>query len=138
MNDIEIEKKNSTIVITLQRERVLNALNLNMVRNIYSQINNWELDDSVSGVLIKGAGEKAFCAGGDVISVACQKTPSNVKFFRCEYELNYKIAQLSKPHIAILDGYTMGGGVGLSCHGSFRIATDVRLLICLLTIRFLI
>ena len=128
MNDIEIEKKNSTIVITLQRERILNALNLNMVRNIYSQINNWELDESVCGVLIKGAGEKAFCAGGDIVSVYHAKNDkeNNISdiFFREEYLLNYAISKFKKPWISILNGIAMGGGLGLSVHGSHRIITE--------------
>ena len=69
MNEIDISRKNSTILITLNRQEVLNALNLNMVRKIYSNINEWNKDNSISGVVIKGAGEKSFCAGGDIVSV---------------------------------------------------------------------
>ena len=69
MNEIDIKKINSTIVISLSREKVLNALNLNMVREIYKNIENWNKDEDISGVIIKGLGEKSFCAGGDIVSV---------------------------------------------------------------------
>ena len=69
MSEVIIEKKRSTVIITLNRERVLNALNLNMVRIIAENILEWKNDESVSGVLIKGAGNKSFCAGGDIVSV---------------------------------------------------------------------
>ena len=69
MTEVLINKENSTIILTLNRERVLNALNLNMVRIISENISSWNDDDSISGVLLRGAGEKAFCAGGDIVSV---------------------------------------------------------------------
>lgn len=81
-------------------------------------------------ILIKGAGERAFCAGGDVATLAekCRAGPDgvkeSVKFFRLEYRLNHLIATYSKPYVALMDGVTMGGGVGLSVHAPFRIATE--------------
>ena len=69
MDELTVEKINSTIVVKLNREKVLNALNLNMVRIIFSEILNWKNDGSVSGVLIRGMGDKSFCAGGDIVSV---------------------------------------------------------------------
>ena len=68
MKEIDIKKINSTIIISLSREKVLNALNLNMVREIYKNIENWKKDDDVSGVIIKGLRNKSFCAG-DIVSV---------------------------------------------------------------------
>ena len=124
MNEIDIQHINSTIVITLQRERVLNALNLNMVREIYEKIYDWEADGSVCGVLIRGSGEKAFCAGGDIVQVyhARNDLNNNISdtFFREEYLLNYAISKFKKPWISILNGIAMGGGLGLSVHGSHR------------------
>ncbi|PPR26990.1 MAG: Short-chain-enoyl-CoA hydratase [Alphaproteobacteria bacterium MarineAlpha9_Bin4] len=128
MNDIHIEKLNSTIIITLAREKVLNALNLNMVREIFKHIYEWEKDNSISGIIIKGAGEKSFCAGGDIVSVykSKDKKENNLSdiFFREEYILNLAIAEFSKPWISILNGIAMGGGLGLSVHGSHRIVNN--------------
>ena len=69
MSEVIIKRINSTILIKLNREKVLNALNLNMVREIFKYMAEWDNDDGISGVVIKGAGEKAFCAGGDIVSV---------------------------------------------------------------------
>ena len=128
MSEVNIEKLNSTILITLNREKVLNALNLNMVREIYKHIYEWDKDDNISGVVIKGSGEKSFCAGGDIVSVYHSKDdPKNNlsdNFFREEYILNLAISEFSKPWISILNGIAMGGGLGLSVHGSHRIVND--------------
>ena len=125
LSDLEIKKENSTILITLTRENVLNALNLTMVREIKKRIFEWDEDDSISGVIIRGEGEKSFCAGGDIVSVYHSKNQegSNLSdiFFREEYILNLAISQFSKPWISILNGIAMGGGLGLSVHGSHRI-----------------
>ena len=128
MDDIKIQKINATILITLTREKVLNALNLKMVREIYKHIDDWDKDESISGVIIKGAGEKSFCAGGDIVSVYHSKDDSenNISdsFFREEYILNFAISKFSKPWISVLNGIAMGGGLGLSVHGSYRIVND--------------
>ena len=125
MKDILIDKYNSTIILTLNRERVLNALNLNMVRMIAENISKWNDDDSISAVLLKGAGNKAFCAGGDIVSVFHEKNNKkstlSYDFFREEYLLNYEISKFKKPWISLLNGIAMGGGLGLSVHGSHRI-----------------
>ncbi len=128
MSDIHIETINSTVIITLTREKVLNALNLNMVREIYNNIDDWNTNKNISGVIIKGAGERAFCAGGDIVSVYHAKNDLNstlsYDFFREEYLLNLKIKNFTKPWISILNGIAMGGGLGLSVHGSHRIVTE--------------
>ena len=128
MNEIDIKKINSTIIISLSREKVLNALNLNMVREIYKNIGNWNKDEDVSGVIIQGSGDKSFCAGGDIVSVYHSKTDakSNLSdlFFREEYILNLAIANFSKPWISLLNGIAMGGGLGLSVHGKYRIVNN--------------
>ena len=128
MDEVIIKKHNSTIVLTLNRERVLNALNLNMVRILYKNILLWKNDDSVSGVLIKGAGEKSFCAGGDIVSVYHEKNNKSNSlshdFFKEEYLLNYEISNFEKPWVSMLNGIAMGGGLGLSVHGSHRIISE--------------
>eukprot|EP01062_Namystynia_karyoxenos_P058903 TRINITY_DN50359_c0_g1_i1.p1 TRINITY_DN50359_c0_g1~~TRINITY_DN50359_c0_g1_i1.p1 ORF type:complete len:390 (+),score=121.36 TRINITY_DN50359_c0_g1_i1:78-1247(+) len=119
-------------LITLNRPKALNALNWSMVRTMRPWYTQW-MEDWDGGkqraVVMKGAGEKAFCAGGDVVSIAKDKPPEGTgelrrEFFRDEYRLNYAIKTLPFPHVAILDGIVMGGGVGLSVHGSHRIVTE--------------
>jgi enoyl-CoA hydratase/carnithine racemase len=104
-----------------------------MVNELESQYTAAARDKSVSVVLLRGAGEKAFCAGGDVVTVVNQGqlAKANAReyrfptdFFRTEYLVDHQIATLSKPHIALIDGITMGGGVGVSVHGRFRVATE--------------
>ena len=128
MEEIIIKKINGTILIELNRERVLNALNLSMVRNIKNNIKSWENDKEISGVIIKGAGEKAFCAGGDIVSVYHAKNDINNDlsdlFFREEFLLNIAIKNFTKPWISLLNGISMGGGLGLSVHGSHRLVTN--------------
>tara|TARA_A100001015_G_scaffold307399_1_gene403236 strand:+ start:452 stop:1504 length:1053 start_codon:yes stop_codon:yes gene_type:complete len=128
MSELLVEKQNSTIILTLNREKVLNALNLNMVRIISKNILQWKNDDNVSGVLIRGLGDKSFCAGGDIVSVYHNRRDKNstlfYDFFREEYLLNYEISQFGKPWISLLNGIAMGGGLGLSVHGSHRIVSE--------------
>ncbi|XP_014675548.1 PREDICTED: 3-hydroxyisobutyryl-CoA hydrolase, mitochondrial-like [Priapulus caudatus] len=113
-------------VITLNRPKQLNTLNLSMVRKIYPMLKTWEADPRITMVLIKGVGEKAFCAGGDVkaITDSAKAGDYSYPFFGEEYVLNNTIGTLHIPYIALIDGITMGGGVGLSVHGSFRVATE--------------
>lgn len=117
-------------MITMNRPKVLNALNLTMIRQIYPQLKKWEQDTETDIVIIKGAGGKAFCAGGDIRAVTeAGKVGDSLAqdFFREEYVLNNAIGACRKPYVAIIDGITMGGGVGLSVHGRFRVATEKTL-----------
>lgn len=110
-------------VITLNRPKALNAINLDMVRQIYGHLKRWE--DTKSAVIIKGVGDKSFCAGGDVRAVVeAGPTEESKAFFREEYTLNALIGNYKIPYIALIDGITMGGGVGLSVHGKYRVATE--------------
>lgn len=117
-------------IITLNRPKVLNALNLSMIRKIYPQMLEWEKDSSMKMVIVKAAGGKAFCAGGDiraVVEAGKIKDPLSENFFKEEYYLNHKIGNYKIPYVAFIDGITMGGGVGLSIHGMFRVATEKTL-----------
>nr|XP_015797349.2 3-hydroxyisobutyryl-CoA hydrolase, mitochondrial [Nothobranchius furzeri] len=128
--EVLLEKVGRTGVITINRPKVLNALNLTMIRQIYPQLKKWENDSEMDIVIIKGAGGKAFCAGGDIRAVTeAGKAGGSLAqdFFREEYILNNAIGAYRKPYIAIIDGITMGGGVGLSVHGRFRVATEKTL-----------
>lgn len=128
--EVLLERKGCVGVITLNRPKFLNTLTLHMIRQIYPQIKKWERDPATHLIIIKGTGGKAFCAGGDVrvISEAAKaKQELPQYFFREEYMLNNAIASCQKPYIALIDGITMGGGVGVSVHGQFRVATEKSL-----------
>ncbi|KAI1608087.1 mitochondrial 3-hydroxyisobutyryl-CoA hydrolase [Exophiala viscosa] len=116
--------------IELNRPKKLNSLNGSMARKILPRLREWEKSQMANVILISGAGPKAFCAGGDVAELAQQNKegPEGQKksgdYFGLEYQLDHLIATYSKPYVAIMDGITMGGGVGLSVHAAFRIATE--------------
>ncbi|CAM4601235.1 unnamed protein product [Leuciscus chuanchicus] len=129
-SEVLFEKVGNAGVITLNRPKALNALNLTMIRHIYPQLKKWDKDSETDIVIIKGAGEKAFCAGGDIRAVTeAGKAGDSLAqdFFREEYILNNTIGTYQKPYVALIDGITMGGGVGLSVHGRFRVATEKTL-----------
>uniref|UniRef100_A0A9J7ZUL6 3-hydroxyisobutyryl-CoA hydrolase n=2 Tax=Cyprinus carpio TaxID=7962 RepID=A0A9J7ZUL6_CYPCA len=129
-SEVLFEKVGNAGVITLNRPKALNALNLTMIRHIYPQLKKWDKDSETDLVIIKGAGEKAFCAGGDIRAVTeAGKAGDSLAqdFFREEYILNNTIGTYQKPYVALIDGITMGGGVGLSVHGQFRVATEKTL-----------
>jgi len=118
-------------LVTLNRPKALNALNLEMVREMYPLYQRWMDNSDVRMIVQEGSGEKAFCAGGDVASLyhahkdgASGSEALTASFFREEYQLNHLIATYPKPIISLLDGITMGGGVGLSVHAPFRVATE--------------
>jgi enoyl-CoA hydratase len=113
--------------ILLNRPKALNALTLNMVRLMDAQLRIWARDPSVKAVLIEGAGERAFCAGGDIRALYDSgKTgqPYAIEFYREEYGLNALIKRYPKPFVALIRGIVMGGGVGVSVHGSHRVAGE--------------
>jgi len=127
-DDVLFERVGGAGIITLNRPSALNALNLSMIEKIYPQIGEWENDPKTTMIIMKSAGDKAFCAGGDVRSITDAAKTNDFKageeFFRAEYKLNYRIATCDVPYIALIDGITMGGGVGLSVHGENRICTE--------------
>jgi enoyl-CoA hydratase len=115
-------------IITLNRPRQLNALTAGMVKAIAPQLELWRHDESVTRILIEGAGGKAFCAGGDIRALYDLGRAGNLAparaFWREEYTLNHTLKTYPKPIIALIDGIVMGGGVGMSFHGSHRVATE--------------
>ncbi|XP_066469125.1 3-hydroxyisobutyryl-CoA hydrolase, mitochondrial isoform X3 [Tiliqua scincoides] len=128
--EVLLEKRGCAAVITLNRPKALNTITISMIRQIYPQLKKWEQDPETSLIIIKGAGEKAFCAGGDIraITEAGKAGDSLTQdFFREEYILNNAVGTCRKPYVALIHGITMGGGVGLSVHGHFRVATEKTL-----------
>jgi enoyl-CoA hydratase len=114
-------------VITLNRPKALNALTLGMVRAIHPQLKAWAADDAVKLVIIEGAGEKAFCAGGDIRALHDWGRAGDhhvIDFYREEYRLNVYIKNYPKPYVALMGGIDMGGGVGVSVNGSHRVASE--------------
>ena len=113
--------------ITLNRPRAMNALTFDMVTAIATQLREWETDSDVETVLIEGAGERGLCAGGDIVSIYhdIRTDPQAAgRFWADEYALNLAIAEYPKPYVAIMDGVVLGGGVGVSAHGSVRVVTE--------------
>lgn len=132
-SEVLFEAKGKCGVITLNRPQALNALTLTMVRDMNAQLTKWAVDDNIKAIIIEGAGGKAFCAGGDIKTVALAGIAMRNgegdgailrDFFREEYTLNHRIFTFPKPYIALIDGIVMGGGKGVSAHGSHRIVTE--------------
>jgi 3-hydroxyisobutyryl-CoA hydrolase len=114
-------------LVTLNRPKALNSLNLGMIKTIKKTYKAWDVDPNVRVVVLRSGDSKAFCAGGDVRALykaGKENEPLKTEFFVNEYELNHLIHTLQKPHVSIVDGITMGGGAGLSVHGHFVIATE--------------
>lgn len=116
-------------VVTLNRSKKLNALNEEMCESMFTTLSEYAKSDCAQLVVLKSANQpRSFCAGGDVSAVAENnvkgKAADSAKLFTAEYSLNFQMATYPKPIVAFMDGITMGGGVGLSIHTPFRIATE--------------
>lgn len=114
--------------LTLNRPKAINSLNHVMVTELDRTLRAWAQDDGVRAVVISGAGERGLCAGGDVMAIYLDVTQSDGAgargFWFDEYRLNARIARFPKPYVALMDGIVMGGGVGISAHGSVRVVTE--------------
>ncbi|WP_434384940.1 enoyl-CoA hydratase/isomerase family protein [Melittangium boletus] len=133
MTDVLLETRGPLGLVTLNRPKALNALDLGMIRALAPALEDWAARPEVRAVVVRGAGGRAFCAGGDVRAVAsavAQDTrepggePFARAFFREEYALNQRIHHFPKPYVSLVDGICMGGGLGLSRHGSHRVVTE--------------
>jgi enoyl-CoA hydratase len=114
-------------LVKLNRPQALNALTRTMCVALHRQLMAWAIDDDVQAVVVEGAGEKAFCAGGDVVAMhrdGKAGSPDYEGFFHDEYRMNQAIAHYPKPYVALVDGISMGGGVGISVHAPYRVATE--------------
>jgi len=114
--------------IVLNRPKALNALDLPMIRACTRALETWRDEPHVHAVVIEGAGERAFCAGGDVRALRQHELDGEhhraEAFFSEEYALNLMIATYPKPYVALIDGICMGGGIGVSVHAPYRVATE--------------
>lgn len=129
-NEILFERRGAVGLITLNRPKALNALTHAMCLEMKTQLNVWAVDASVKSVVVRGAGERAFCAGGDIRALyesGKAGTPYALEFYRDEYILDAAIKHFPKPYIALIHGIVMGGGVGVSVHGSHRVAGEAAM-----------
>lgn len=125
--DILFETRGRLGLVTLNRPKALNALTRDMCLAMKAKLDEWAKDRGIKTVAIRGTGERAFCAGGDIRALydsGKAKTPYALDFYRDEYILNATIKHFPKPYVAFLKGIVMGGGVGVSVHGSHRIADE--------------
>jgi enoyl-CoA hydratase len=125
---VHVEVRNGLGILILDRPEALNALSHRMVQTVSAALARWHDDSAIRAVLIKAVPGRAFCAGGDiriVIETTKRKgLAAAATFFADEYRMNWRIGTLGKPYVALMDGITMGGGVGISVHGTHRIATE--------------
>ena len=126
------EESARTVTVTLNREKQLNSLDMDMIFSLQNSVINWNVEDKFCAILFKGKG-KAFCAGGDVVELLKaqeNRQPEDPRpavfktFFRQEYIVDYELASMKPYQIALWDGYVMGGGAGISIHSKYRIATE--------------
>ncbi|MEQ8964607.1 MAG: enoyl-CoA hydratase/isomerase family protein [Azospirillaceae bacterium] len=130
--DVLFETRGPIGLITLNRPKALNALNLAMIDAMSARLVAWAADPAIAAVVVRGAGDRGFCAGGDLRAVyeAGERAARFAideperDFFRKEYVYNWRIHHFPKPYVALIDGITMGGGVGASVHGSHRVAGE--------------
>ncbi len=128
MTDISIRITGRAGRITLQRPQALNAMTYEMCLAIEAALDAWRSDPAVTLVVLDAEGDRAFCSGGDIAELYATGTKGNYaygqKFWADEYRLNHKIFHYPKPVVSFLQGFTMGGGVGIGCHGSHRVVGD--------------
>lgn len=127
-NDILFERRGAAGFVTLNRPKALNAVTQPMVLALRAQLARWADDDAVTRIVVTAAGDRAFSAGGDIRALydlgKAGKYDDALQFWRDEYPLNAAIKNYRKPYVALIDGIVMGGGVGVSVHGSHRVAGD--------------
>ena len=124
--EILFDRRGAAGIVTLNRPKALNAVTHGMVRALAAQLDAWRDDRSVTRVVVTGAGDRAFSAGGDLRGIyeagRAGRQQESLAFWRDEYRLNAAIKLYPKPYVALIDGIVMGGGAGLSVHGSHRVA----------------
>ncbi len=125
--EVLFERRGHLGIVTLNRPKAVNALNAGMVQAMLRQLTEWADDDAVATVLVRGAGDRGLCAGGDIVAIYKDMLHSGTEtaeFWADEYRLNSLIAHYPKPFVAFMDGLVLGGGVGISAHGSVRVVTE--------------
>ena len=127
-DDILCEVRGAAGIVTLNRPKALNAITHGMVRELAAALDSWERDPAVTRVVVKAPPGRAFSAGGDIRQLydlhQAGRDEEALSFWREEYILNRRIKRYPKPYVALIDGMVMGGGVGVSLHGSHRVAGE--------------
>jgi enoyl-CoA hydratase len=126
-DDVIVRAQGALRRLTLNRPKALNAITLGMTVTMTEMMRAWASDPAVGVVMLDGAGERGFCAGGDIRALydaAKSGDPLPQKFWAIEYHLNVMIARYRKPVVAIMDGVVMGGGIGLAGHAAHRVVTE--------------
>jgi enoyl-CoA hydratase len=113
-------------IAVINRPAVLNVIDMTLIKLLYAQLETWRVDPAITSVVVRGAGERALCAGGDVRAVYEHRGDDAFmhEVYRVEYVLDDAIARYGKPYIALMSGIVMGGGCGISVHGSHRVVTE--------------
>ncbi|MCJ2035259.1 enoyl-CoA hydratase/isomerase family protein [Methylobacterium sp. J-068] len=126
--EILFERRGAVGLVTLNRPRALNALTLAMLRAMQAQLEAWAGDADVTRVILRGRGGRAFCAGGDIRQIHAFAQGGDHAavdaFWRSEYRLDATVKQFAKPVISLIEGLVMGGGNGISVHGSHRVSSE--------------
>ncbi len=126
MSELLVERRGAVALVTLNRPEALNALTAAMCREFHHLLDDWAVDPGIACVVVKGMGDRAFCAGGDIRAIYDGERGGQGEgdFFRDEYTLVHRVHRFPKPYIALIDGIVMGGGAGISINGSDRIVTE--------------
>lgn len=128
MSDVHLRKVGQVGRISLQRPEALNAVTHDMIREITAVLPGWAADPDVKMLAIDAVGDRAFCAGGDLMDIYDAMVTKNFdtprRFWRDEYAMNAALFHFPKPVATFLQGFTMGGGVGVGCHGSHRVVGE--------------
>ncbi|SFT79399.1 enoyl-CoA hydratase/isomerase family protein [Arthrobacter sp. ov118] len=125
--EVLFERRGRLGVVTLNRPKAVNALTAGMAAAMLEQLTLWAEADAVAAVLVRGAGDRGLCAGGDIVAIyrdMLDGGDATADFWAVEYRLNLLISEYPKPYVAFMDGLVLGGGVGISAHGSARIVTE--------------
>jgi enoyl-CoA hydratase len=125
--EVIVERRGSAGIVRLNRPKALNSLTLPMVDAVGAVLQVFANNPAIASVVVMGEGERGFCAGGDIRALHSSGREGSgdaSAFWRAEFRLNHAIAHYPKPYVALMDGITMGGGVGLSAHGSHRVVTE--------------
>ncbi|WP_035772705.1 enoyl-CoA hydratase/isomerase family protein, partial [Arthrobacter sp. Br18] len=125
--EVLFDRRGRLGVVTLNRPQAVNALTAGMASAMLEQLALWADDDAVATALIRGAGHRGLCAGGDIVAIyrdMLDGGTATAEFWAEEYRLNSTVSGYPKPYVAFMDGLVLGGGVGISAHGSVRIVTE--------------
>ncbi|MFC7431392.1 MULTISPECIES: 3-hydroxyisobutyryl-CoA hydrolase [unclassified Agrococcus] len=126
--DVVVERRGRVGILVLDRPKAMNALTHGMVLAVLAALDGWRDDDRVEVVVLRGAGDRGLCAGGDVVglrrAILDGEIDGTLQFFRDEYRMDAAVARFPKPVVALMDGVVLGGGVGIAGHASHRVVTD--------------